>query len=84
MASLPRVCTGPLPTGQTTIIPTASGALGIARPPPPRLLVSTADASISETPVSIGDAEVVSETLDCIGVTEPFCVYIRVHSPLSL
>jgi hypothetical protein len=36
MAPLPRVGTGPLLIGQTTIFPTASGALGVARPPPPR------------------------------------------------
>jgi hypothetical protein len=36
MAPIPRVGTGPLPTGQTTIVPTAGGALGVAHPPPPR------------------------------------------------
>lgn len=30
--SFPRISTGPLPTGQTTNIPTASGALSVDRP----------------------------------------------------
>jgi hypothetical protein len=35
MLPLPRVGVGPLSIGQTTLIPTASGALGVVRPPPP-------------------------------------------------
>jgi Tc5 transposase DNA-binding domain len=35
MAPLPPIPKGPLPAGQTTIISTNNGDLGIARPPPP-------------------------------------------------
>jgi hypothetical protein len=35
MALVLRISTGPLPIGQTTIIPTTSGALSVTRPLPP-------------------------------------------------
>jgi hypothetical protein len=50
MAPIPRVGIGPLPKGQTTIFPTATGALSVVRPtPPPRTSPKPKPTSQSKT-----------------------------------